>query len=62
MVSLLVSVAASQWVPIHCRITLGPEGCSIGIATFANFGYAAKASGGTKQIPPNQFKVNPVDI
>jgi len=43
-------------------IELGSGGCSIGGATFANFGYSAKTTGGAAQIPPDQIQVTPLFV
>lgn len=40
-------------------IALGSNGCSVGIAAFANFGYGTKASGDAHMIPPDRIKVSP---
>lgn len=64
LVSSLAWAAAPPCVPgtLASYIALGSGGCSIGMATFAEFGYAAKASGGARPIPPDQIKVNPTFV
>jgi hypothetical protein len=63
-ISSLASAATPECVSgtLASYIALGSEGCSIGVVTFANFGYAAKARGDAQQIPPDQVKVDPLNV
>src|SRR5690242_2850835 len=62
--TVLACVAPAKPLPcvsgtLSSYIALGAGGCTVGPVIFANFTYAADATGGAPQISPDEIKVTP---